>query len=108
MNHIGFGKKGIRITLYLIATILISGLNPALSKELPQHIEQAIKNKFPSAIISEVRQERWNGEMVFEVELETHNDKEYEVIISRDDTILDVKKKKACPGLVKNYPWVPA
>lgn len=83
-----------------IFVLMTLGLTaPVLAGDLPDHIKKAVKAEYPEAVITTSRYEKWQGRMVYEVEIQTRDDKALEVIVSTEGTILDVEEEKGLPWI---------
>lgn len=69
---------------------LILSSVPGWTAELPIHVASVVEKEYPGARILDVRHEKWKGQMVWEVEIETQGGKEWELIISEDGELLEV------------------
>lgn len=90
-------QKTIKVILILTTFLLMTTGTVVLANDLPSHIKQAVEDEFPGAVITEARQELWQGEMMYEVEIKSIDGKEYELIISREGKIVKTQLEKGLP-----------
>ncbi len=83
---------------FLFGFLLFAGVATfANAGELPIAFEETILQRFPGAEINKTRQDTWEGQPVTEVEIETRDGDEYEVILSAGGEILNVEEEKGLP-----------
>ena len=86
MTHVVRKMTGPLAATLLLSLALVTGCAPGL----PPAAADAVGAAFPQATIGEMAQETENGLAVYEVELE-QGDKEMEVTLTADGTILEVE-----------------
>ncbi|MCG8617174.1 MAG: MipA/OmpV family protein [Desulfobacterales bacterium] len=79
--------------------ILFAGGVFAHAVDLPVGIERQVSDAYPGAEIEAVRYEQWQGQMVYEVEIETRDGKELELIFSKDGELLEVEEEAGLPWI---------
>ena len=93
-----FSKRYSDITILFFTVMFFSCIfSTAGANELSETVKKNIKIKFPGAKITETRDDTWNGQPVTEVEIVTTEGTAYELIISKDDKILDIEEEKELP-----------
>lgn len=90
----GLGRAVIPAFCFLIilATCTISG-----AAVVSETVKNEIKHRFPGSKIKETRDDMWNGSSVTEVEIVTKEGAVYELVISKDDQILNIEEEKELP-----------
>ena len=94
-----FRQKRVIWVLVLGTWILTVVGTAALAGDLPEHVKEAVENRYPAAIVMDIRQENWKGEMAFEVEIKARDGKMYELIISREGDILGIEEEEGLPWI---------
>lgn len=97
MNFAGSRRKTMRKILVLSVSILILSAISTRAEDLLSHIRQAVEGRFPGAVITEVRQESWKGERMWEIEIKAIDGREWELIISKDGRIMEIEEEKGLP-----------
>lgn len=76
---------------YLCGMVLCAAL--AFGSDLPKTLRDKIDQVFPEAKIIKTEEERYQGQMVMEVELVAKDGTPYEVYLSKDGNILKIEKE---------------
>ena len=75
--------------------------SPALpAQDLPGPVYDAVRYRFPGAVIREVEREVWQGRVVTEVELTAENGTNYEVYVADDGTIVHIAQEGGGLGFI--------
>jgi outer membrane protein len=79
---------------------LIVGIAAAADADnLSPSNKETILQQFPGAVITDTRQDTWQGQPVTEVEITTPDKTQYEVILSAGGEILDAQEEKGLPWI---------
>src|SRR4051794_38109114 len=66
--------------------------------KLPAKVADALKARFPGAMITQVTKEMENGEVIFDIEM-TKDGKKHEMDCKEDGTIVDIQNEVAIKDL---------
>jgi len=95
-------RKTSQFCASLALTALLATLAFAQEKvdpdKLPPKVAEALKARFPGAMITQVTKEMENGEVVYDIEM-TKNGRKHEMDCKEDGTIVDIQNEIAVKDL---------